>query len=210
MGEDVQNPETITDEQLMWQAQQGSVEAFTILHTRHRQRMFNYLYRYLGNYAVAEDITQETFLRAYRFRHRYRPTGQVLSWLYRIATNAAKNALRSAKQRRAVSLDAPVAGDEENLVLSETVGDTRPGPVHQVSGRELDQALRAAITSLPPTYRTVLILCGLQGCSYREAADILRCRPQTVGVRLFRARQMLRQRIDVEAYVEGGHAAPRK
>ncbi len=179
--------DSISDDELMARAAQGDEEAFDLVHARHRDRVFRIAYRCVGQRQLAEDITQETFLQVFRHLGRYQPMGQAVAWLARIAVNLSRNALR--RRRDPWSQEESSEDGESRL---ERVADTGASPVDRAASSERDALVRAAIAELPREYREVLVLCSLEGLSYREAAGALNISEKLVGVRLFRGRDRLR------------------
>jgi len=104
--DEAKNPKALTDEELMLRYRDGDVEAFTLLVHRYKNKLVSTAYRVVGDYAKAEDIAQETFLRVHRNAHRYRSIARFSTWIYTIALNVARNELRNTKRKRLVSLEA--------------------------------------------------------------------------------------------------------
>ena len=181
----------VSDQQLVRWAQKGDQRAFTELYARYRRKIFSYLYRFTGNRAAAEDLTQETFLRVVRSLHRYRPTGSVGGWIYRIAGNLALNALRDRPKIEEISLDEPLELDEDSVDRLSAIPSADPQPDEQAASREKEMVIQQALKKIPPVYREVVILCDIEGYAYQEAADLLDCSINTVASRLSRGRSQL-------------------
>ena len=152
---------------------------FELLHELHRNRILNYCCRFTGDFQLAEELTQETFLRLYR--HLDKLSGDVLPWLYRVASNLAKNAVRDRKRR---------PGALWSSDLSEKVSDPSLGPRLLAEQRDLEARVSRLLERIPARYREVLLLCDLQDLSYDEAARVLGVSRTNVGVRLYRARRI--------------------
>lgn len=176
--------------------------------TKHRQfrqiiadnydRVYNVVYRLLGDSEEAADLTQDTFVNAYRAWESFRGDAQVYTWLYRIAVNLTKNRLeRQGRISRAegASLDAPLDGDEQSELFVQ-VHDLSLAPEKLAENRELQQYLANCVDRLRHDYREVIVLRDYQGFSYNEMADILDCSLQAVKSRLFRARSSLRDKLE--------------
>ena len=176
-----------SDRYLIQKAREGDRPAFEELYNRYKKPIFNYICRLLGDRAVAEELTQETFIRVYTNLAQYRPTGKVSSWIYMIAANLAKNELRSREYRKTVSLDSAIAEDEK-LRLGDLLQDTSVGPADVAENKEVRAQIQKVIHKLPLHHKEVLVLCDVQGLSYEEAAEILGCSVGTVASRLNRAR----------------------
>lgn len=166
---------------------------FDDLFARYEKKVFNLVYRLVGDYEDAVDLTSDTFLQALRHLEQFRADAEPFTWLYRIAVNQCKNHFRRKGVRdrvHAFSLDEePESGDTRD------VADWSLSPAGMVEARELQQVLHECITSLPVEAREVLVLRDLQGLSYQEVADILQISAELVKSRLFRARAALRKRL---------------
>jgi len=179
------------DERLVARARQGDVAAFHDLVDRHQVAIFNVVLRTVNDPGTAEDVTQDTFMRAWRSLAQFRG-GNVRGWLMRIAVNRAYDTLRTRKRRPSESLDAldyePVTAWSSNVSASEDP--------HAFSARsELSEALESMLARLPDDQRTALLLVDLQGFSYDEAAGIMQVAPGTIKSRISRARSRLREEM---------------
>jgi RNA polymerase sigma-70 factor (ECF subfamily) len=179
-----------SDEELIKKAKRKDKGAFTILVDRYSDKIFSYLYRYIGDYQKAEDLTMETFLNAYTRMRTYREMGKLSSWFYKIATNCAKKELERLKRRKEVSLEAPLSKEDE-LSLRDLITDERARPDYEARGSELKEYVYKIIAKLNKKYKDALLLCDVEGLSYKEAAKILKCNRITVGTRARRARKIL-------------------
>ena len=182
-----------SDAQLMHLAQRGDPKAITALYLRYRRKVLNYLYRLTGNRHVAEEMTQETFLRVVKHLPSYRPTGSVGGWIFRIAKNLALNSFRDRKGVREISLEESLTGQgleegHEGLCREEVIADGKLGPAEAVNRKEVERQVQEALLKVTPVFREVLILCDIQGYAYREAAEILKCSINTIASRLARGR----------------------
>lgn len=189
------------DHHLMRMAQRGDAQAVTVLYTRYRRKILNYLYRFTGNRASAEDLTQETFIRVVQHVNSYRPTGSVAGWIYRIAENLALNAIRGRKGISEFSLDEPLQLAEDSVDRKETIADDSLQPDEEAVQSEKEALIQAALLKVSAKYREVLILCDLEGYRYHEAAQMLRCSINTVASRLARGRA---QMAELLGYLKGG------
>jgi len=178
---------------LVEQAQQGDAKAFTALAEKYKNGVYNYIVRMLHDRTEAEDIAQETFVRAYQALPEFRGAASFHTWLYRIASNLAIDAARRRSRRTSISLDEPVTTDEGEV--SRQLPDERPGPFEELQSAQTQQAVREAIAELSPKLRSVIVLYDLQGLSYQEIGDILGCPLGTVKSRLFNARNQLQEKL---------------
>lgn len=171
---------------------------FDALVVKYKKRIFNVIYRMLGDYEEATDLTQETFISAFRHFDRFRGEAKVFTWLYQIARNLCINRVRQRDRQRALhieSLDQPRDGDDDDGMARE-VADWRNAPHTVLEEKELRQRLRAAIESLPPDYKEVVILREYQGLSYNEIVEATGLTLENVKTRLSRARAMLRRKLE--------------
>jgi len=171
----------------------GHDAALNDLMDRHAQAVFRFLCRMLGNEDDANDLAQDTFLRAYRARGSYRPEQRFRTWLFTIAANLARNQLRWRSRHPNVSLDA------ESETAEQTLGDTLPSsnatPDQATVATERDEAVRAAVQDLPDGMREAIVLCEWEEMAVAEAAAVLQSTPKAVESRLYRARKLLRERL---------------
>jgi len=169
---------------------------FDDLFTRFEKKVFNLIYRLVGDYEEAADLTSDTFLQALRHLEQFRAEASPFTWLYRIAVNQCKNHFRRKGVRdraHAFSLDdqSGLAPDAEQRELA----DWSQSPARLVEAGELQRLIQEGIAELPLESREVLVLRDLQGLSYQEIAEVLDIAPELVKSRLFRARAGLRQRL---------------
>jgi len=171
--------------------QKGRSDDFRLLVERNEQKVFALVYRLVNDYALAEDLTQEVFLRVFRTAQRYRPMARFSTWLHRIASNVALNAIRSRRKRKMAGLDMPEGDDGSNW--HRDVPDTRRAPPHSdLDVHELQAKLTQAIGELPDNQRIAITLNKYEHMSYQEIADILDCSTMAVKSLLARARSNLR------------------
>lgn len=181
---------------LVEQARQGDARAFEALVNRYKDKIFVYVTRMIHDPVDAEDITQDTFLRAYQSLGNFRGAASFQTWLYRIASNLVIDAVRRRKRRDDgnISLDAPVDTDEGEVARE--LADERRGPEELASSSALQQEVRRAIAEISPKLRSVLVMYDLQGMSYQEIADVMGCPLGTVKSRLFNARAQLKDLLE--------------
>ena len=179
------------DLELMLRVQRGDAESFDALLARHRAPLIHFLVRMVRERALAEDLAQEVFLRVYQARRRWKPDAKFSTWLYRIATNLALNALRDAKGTAAPT--APEDGKGENEAAR--LPDPGPSAVERMMSSERERAIRAAVESLPANQRAAVILHKYQDVDYRQIAKILGVTESALKSLLFRAYETLRERL---------------
>jgi len=177
-------------------AREGLPDFETVLRLYHK-RLFSLIYRLVGNMEEAADLTQQTFVNAYRAYPRFRGSPEaVFPWLCRIGVNGCKNKLRdiSRRERHELrSLDEPIGREGEEMLAE--IGDSTDDPALVLERRELEGKIHESIQQLPPEYRTVLVLRDMHGLSYNEIAGAVGISVELVKVRLFRARDILRRRL---------------
>jgi RNA polymerase sigma-70 factor, ECF subfamily len=180
------------DDLLMLAAQRGDVEAFGVLVRRYQQRIHRVSLHMLRDAAEAEDVTQDTFVRAYRALACFDGRSQAFTWLCRIAINLSLNALRARKNRRASPEEPEAALDASKLASDE--------PDREASERQLARILYEGMDRLSETLRATLVLVTIDGLSHAEAGDILGCPEGTVAWRVFEARRKLREFLSERGY----------
>ncbi|GMV36358.1 MAG: hypothetical protein AMXMBFR61_08660 [Fimbriimonadales bacterium] len=166
---------------------------FESLVALYEQRIFNVVYRMVGDYDEAADLTQDAFVRAYRAFESFRGDAQPYTWLYRIAVNLVRDhaAKKKRKQAAEMSLDAGLGESRGGW----DVPDHAHGPDRIVANEELRAQLEAAVQALPDGYRECVILREFENLSYQQIADALGITVEAVRSRLARARGMIRRRI---------------
>lgn len=182
---------------LLPRGEQDSVE-FDRLVDQYERRIFNLIFRLIGDYDEAADLTQDTFVAAYRSFSSFRSESSPYTWLYRIAVNVCKNRFRDRDRQRSVeglSLD-----DEErigaDLECSSAMADPKPTPDREFEREEVRRMVEEAIAGLPEEYKVVAVLRDLHGLSYREISEATDMTVDVVKTRLARARGMLRRKLD--------------
>jgi RNA polymerase sigma-70 factor (ECF subfamily) len=179
------------DTELMLRVREGDGASFGVLLEKHRSSVVHFLYRMVQNQAIAEELAQEVFLRVYRSRSTYEPTAKFTTWLFRIATHMALNALRDGRHERLQErLD-----DNSGEMPARQVTDRRP-TVEQsmVYQGKLDE-IRRAITALPEKQRAAVLMHKYEEMEYSQIAKVLSCSESAVKSLLFRAYETLRARL---------------
>jgi RNA polymerase sigma factor (sigma-70 family) len=180
-----------SDEALMTRLRGGSDDALAPLMARWEVPMKRYLARVVQNAHEADELAQETFVRLYQTRTRFREGARFSPWLYAIAANLARNRLRWWRRRPTVSLEAWTEFGGEAADDS-PAGRAASGALEQ---RERAAAVREAVAALPMELREALVLCEYEGLTQAEAAEALGLTPKAVEMRLYRARAGLRNRL---------------
>ncbi len=178
---------------LVTQAREGGVDAFTALVNRYEGKIFRLARHITQNPEDAEDVLQETFLKAYEHLEDFQGNSKFYTWLVRIAVNQALMKLRKRKTDASVSLDDPFDTGEETVTREIAVWD--PNPELTYSREEIREILARAIESLPPAFRAVFALRDIEGLSTEETAAMLNLSVPAVKSRLLRARLRLREKL---------------
>ncbi|MEP7116051.1 MAG: sigma-70 family RNA polymerase sigma factor [Acidobacteriota bacterium] len=174
---------TMTDEALVAASLDGTAGAFDVLVTRHRRAVYQVCYRFVNNHEDAADLTQDTFVRAWKALGGFRGQARFSTWVHRIAVNVSLNRV-SLKTPRAETIDF------------DTVADTRePAPGQSLVDAERDTMVRAAVAALPPRQRTALILRIYHELSHQEVAAIVGTSVGAVKANVFHALANLRKRL---------------
>ena len=185
------------DEQLVQRCRKGDRAALEELLNRYQDRLMAFIYSVVRDYHLAEDIFQETFLRVYRGARRFRSGASFKTWLYTIAANLCRDALRKSRRRPEVSLDAGLVrgGNDQTSRLADLIPGSEPGPRDQAGARELEAILKGELSGLSEEHRQVIVLSRLNGLKYREIAEVLGIPSGTVRSRLHYALEQLRLRL---------------
>jgi len=185
------------DGTLVRQAQGGDRRAFEELVERYQGQIYRYVLRSVLDATAAEDLTQDTLVRAYASLKAFRGACSFKTWVYRIARNLCIDYQRSGQggRRRLMPLTAVVDHPAQGACAD---------PLGRSSQQELAEQVELAIAALPERFRAILVLCDLEGLSYQEAAEVEHCPVGTVKSRLFTARRALRRLL--EPYVAQGTA----
>ncbi|ACM34062.1 RNA polymerase sigma factor RpoE [[Acidovorax] ebreus] len=175
----------------------GDQRAYELLVIKYQRRIERLVGRMVRDTDLVADITQETFLRAYRALHQFRGEAQFYTWLYRIAVNTAKKALVDMK-RNPVVTESALRGssdseDETSFLDRELISDETPETV--LAAQEIAAAVNAAMEALPEDLRQAVTLREIEGLSYEEIALAMECPIGTVRSRIFRAREAISARV---------------
>ena len=190
---------TAPDLTLVDRCRRNDAAAFEEVVGRYKNKVYNYIYRMVGNSDDAEDLTQEVFVRMYTSLDSFRRQASLHTWLFRIASNLCIDHFRRSKKMRAnaYSLDEPIkdAGDGGEAGGGHEVADAKYEPHRLMEQQEMAEQIQQALGQLPEKLRTVLVLHDIEDLPYEEIAQVVGCPLGTVKSRLFHARQQLRQRL---------------
>jgi RNA polymerase sigma-70 factor, ECF subfamily len=214
LGSDRSFPLSVTTEQreldssddvaLVHAAKLGDMAALELLLKRHTTLIFRVAMHILGLPEDAEDVVQESFLKAFQHLQHFEERARFSTWLTRIAVNEALTKLRSSRRVTTVSIHEET---DESTTMADKVADWRPNPEQLYNRAELREILRQALASLPHSYRVVFLLRDVEGLSILETAEMLGLCVANVKARLFRARLKLRKFLS--RYFEKGESNSR-
>ena len=176
------------DQDLVLRVQCGDKAAFDVLVIKYQHRIVQLVKRYVKDHSEAQDIAQDTFLKAYRSIASFRGDAAFYTWLYRIAINTAKNGLISQSRRR-----CHYQVDIQEVEACENIHELQhcETPETQLLNEEILATIKRTIDELPQEMRVAIMLCEFNGLSYEEIAQTMDCPVGTVRSRIFRAREAI-------------------
>ncbi len=184
--------EELTEKELVTLLKKGDRGAFNTLIEEYQNKVINIAYGMLSDTEDAMDASQEVFINVYKSIGNFKENSSLSTWIYRICANVCKDFLRKRmRSAKTVSIFSP--SDEENETIE--IPDESSSPHERFEELELKDQIREAIAELSEEFRTVLVLCDIEGLSYDKIAEILKCPAGTVKSRINRARSALRKKI---------------
>ncbi|HNU72515.1 MAG TPA: sigma-70 family RNA polymerase sigma factor [Thermodesulfobacteriota bacterium] len=179
-----------SDEVLVEETRKGNKKSFELLIIKYEKQIFNLIYRFTKDPETVAELAQETFLKAYRAIHDFKGRSSFYTWLRQIAVNNSINYLNS--RRETLSLDA------DNVESQIQEYHTGENPEKTILSQEEIRLVRVALDSLPDHFRSILVMREFEDMSYEEIAQILHCPVGTVRSRLFHARRVLKEKLELE------------
>src|SRR5882724_6941622 len=181
------------DQKLVKRAQGGDLEAYDALIRRYQERIYATVYQMTANHEDANDLAQETFIKAFQALKSFKGDSSFFTWLYRIAVNKTINFLKQRKNRTHMSLNDIDFNAEHDSDLIALISEKTPRREAGLS--ELQKKLNEALLKLSEPHRLVVVLHDVQGQSHEEIAEIMDCNIGTVRSRLFYARQQMQAEL---------------
>ena len=185
-----------SDDALIAAAQRGDQAAFGEIVRRYQRAVYRVGYALTRNASDADDLAQETFVRVYQNRQSYRPSAKFSSWLFTIASNLCRNHLRWGRRHPTVSLAREDDAGDGPADATDTLPSPDRGPSDCAERNDTARWVKAEIQALPHDLKTVVLLFEYEELSYEEIADVLHCSPKAVETRLYRARKILREKLE--------------
>ncbi|WP_300756939.1 RNA polymerase sigma factor RpoE [Janthinobacterium sp.] len=182
-----------SDQLLVERVQAGDKRAFDVLVSKYQRRLMRLVSRLVHDTAEAEDVVQETFIKAYRALRHFRGDAAFYTWLYRIGINTAKNYLVTQGRRTPTSSDAD-AEQAESFDDGHRLRDNNT-PESVLASKQIAATVNAAMDVLPIELRTAIVLREIEGLSYEEISEIMACPIGTVRSRIFRAREVIAEKL---------------
>jgi RNA polymerase sigma-70 factor (ECF subfamily) len=187
--QDSESPAPVLEDELVRQARRGDLGAYDELVRRYQERIYATIYHMTSNHEDANDLAQESFIKAFQALKTFKGGSSFYTWLYRIAVNKTINFLKQRKNRTHMSLNDLDFNAEHDPDLMALISDKTPR--REAGLTELQEKLNAAMLRLSEPHRLVVVLHDVEGLSHDEIAKIMECNIGTVRSRLFYARQQL-------------------
>ncbi|MCZ6674089.1 MAG: sigma-70 family RNA polymerase sigma factor [Verrucomicrobia bacterium] len=188
--------DTQTDLRLLEELRDGRDSALNEIMDRWERPLTSFAWRYVQNETDAQDMVQETFVKVYKYKDRFRPDTRLSAWLFTTLANQCRNFGRWKRRHPTVALlNMTENADEGSSGVSIEIPDLSPTPDSLTETNDLIEHLRSAIMALPHDLKTTLLLYQYERLSYKEIAEILGCSPKGVETRLYRTRKRLRRML---------------
>ena len=179
-----------SDQELVARCRRGEVEAFEELYARYERPVYRFVYHMLRNADDADDVKQDTFVKAYRTLPGFRGECSLQTWLLKIAGNLCRDRIKSQSRRGEMELLPEYEG---SLPDRSSFGSD---PAHQMERKFMQGAVHRVLGGLPQPQRELIVLRDLEGLSYQQIAEVLGCSVASVKLRLFRARRGFKDRME--------------
>jgi RNA polymerase sigma-70 factor (ECF subfamily) len=181
------------DQLLVERVQAGDRQAFDLLVAKYQRRLMRLILRLIHDRAEAEDVVQDTFIKAFRALRHFRNDSAFYSWLYRIGINTAKTYLNVQRRREPIATEADLK-QGENFYEAVSLHDINT-PESVLASKQIARTVNATVDALPLELRTTILLREIDGLSYEEIAEVMLCPIGTVRSRIFRARELIAKKL---------------
>lgn len=178
-----------TDEELIYRFQEGNNNAYNEIVRRYKDRLINFVYRYVGNYDDSEDIVQDTLVKVYVSKHLYKEVAKFSTWIYTIAINLAKTKLIKKQKYKVFSISTAYEDEEKDFDIK----DDAYLPDVDANSKFQEAYIQKALESIPENYRKLVILRDVEDFSYEEICEMTGLPMGTVKSRINRGREKLQK-----------------
>lgn len=179
----------LSDEQLIHQFQEGNHDAYVEIVARYKDRLTNFVYRYVGSYDECDDIVQDTLIKVYVSKHLYKEIAKFSTWIYTIAINLAKTRVIKKNRYKILSLSSAYEDEDKDF----DIPDEDYSPEKDTDAKFQDQYIQKAMNSIPENYRKLVILRDVEDFSYEEISEMTGLPMGTVKSRINRGREKLQK-----------------
>ncbi len=179
----------LTDEELIFKFQGGNTDAYTEIVYRYKDRLTNYVFRYVGSYDECDDIVQDTFVKVYTSKHLYKEIAKFSTWIYTIAINLAKTKLAKAQKYKTFSISNVYDDEDKDF----DIPDNAYTPDVDANSKFLSQHIQKALAQINENYRELVILRDIEDLSYEEIVEMTGLPMGTVKSRINRGREKLQE-----------------
>ena len=178
---------------LVRRAKRGDYKAFALLVLKYQSRIIGISMKFVKDIHIAEDIAQESFIKAFKSLISFREESAFYTWLYRIAANTSKNYLTSKKRKKEYSESEVFSSEDANVDIFDIPGGDSPEEI--LAANNLREVIFESLSNLPEDIRTAISLREFEGLSYEEISEVLDCPIGTVRSRIFRGREIIQDKI---------------
>ena len=179
----------LSDEQLIFQFQEGNHDAYVEIVNRYKDRLTNFIFRYIGSYDECDDIVQDTLIKVYVSKHLYKEIAKFSTWIYTIAINLAKTKMIKKNRYKILSLSSAYDDEDKDFDIPDEVYS----PETDADSKFQDAYIQKAMNSIPENYRKLVILRDVEDFSYEEIAKMTGLPMGTVKSRINRGREKLQK-----------------
>ena len=178
---------------LVRRAKRGDYKAFDLLVLKYQSRIIGISMKFVKDIHIAEDIAQESFIKAFKSLNSFREESAFYTWLYRIAANTSKNYLTSKRRKKEYSESEVFSSEDANVDIFDIPGGDSPEEI--LAANNLREVIFESLSNLPEDIRTAISLREFVGLSYEEISEVLDCPIGTVRSRIFRGREIIQEKI---------------